>query len=127
MKEDLSAKEEDYSKIMKELTIIKDEGKDLYRKNQIEDAKKRFNDGYNYYTKIIKLEGITMDQYNELIQIYIKILSNLALCFYKQGNYKQSIIYDLKLISLDSHFAKSIVRLFNAYSKINAVCHCLHI
>ena len=122
MKEDLEKKEDDdFKEIMNNLKKVKEEGNDLYRKKQIEEAKNIFINGYNCYKKISSLNSklISMDQYNDIISLYIKILSNLALCYYKQGNYEQSIKYDLQLISLDPEFAKSLVRLFYAYSRIN--------
>ena len=50
-----------------------------------------------------------------------KILSNLALCYYKQGKYTEAIEYDLKLYKKSPKFGKSIVRLFKSYAKLNNI------
>ena len=111
----------EFEKIMKEFTKIKEEGNELYKKKQIEIAKKRYMDGRDYYEKNVKsfLLSASNEQYNDIISIYVKILSNLALCYYKQGQFKESIIYDLEIIAFNPKFAKSIVRLIRAYSKVN--------
>ena len=94
----------------------------MYKKKQLEEAKTKFYEGYKLFEKessIIYNEFYINEQCESLIIIYKKILSNLALCYYKQENYNKSIEFDLKLIALEPKFGKSIVRLFNSYSKIN--------
>ena len=112
----------DFSNLLINLENIKNEGNKLYKKKQIEEAKTKFYEGYKLFEKessIIYNEFYINKQCESLIIIFKKILSNLALCYYKQENYNKSIEFDLKLIALESKFGKSIVRLFNSYSKIN--------
>jgi tetratricopeptide (TPR) repeat protein len=114
----------DFTNLLNNLENIKYEGNKLYRKNQIEEAKTKFYEGYKLFEKesfIIYNEYYINEQCENLIIIYKKILSNLALCYYKQENYNKSIEFDLKLIALEPKFGKSIVRLFNSYSKINKI------
>ena len=112
----------DFSNLLINLENIKNEGNKLYKKKQIEEAKTKFYEGYKLFEKessIIYNEFYINKQCESLIIIFKKILSNLALCYYKQENYNKSIEFDLKLIALEPKFGKSIVRLFNSYSKIN--------
>ena len=69
----------------------------------------------------LKKDSLNDDEYNEIILLGKKILSNLALCFYKQGNYPQAIFYDLKLLKNHPNFGKSIVRLFKSSIKLNKI------
>ena len=112
----------DFTNLIDELEKIKNEGNKLYKSKQIEEAKTKFIEGYKIFEKN------TLNIYNQLycnkqceniIIIYKKILSNLALCFYKQEDFNKAIEFDLKLIALEPKFGKSIVRLFNCYSKIS--------
>ena len=112
----------DFSNLLINLENIKNEGNKLYKKKQIEEEKTKFYAGYKLFEKessIIYNEFYINKQCESLIIIFKKILSNLALCYYKQENYNKSIEFDLKLIALEPKFGKSIVRLFNSYSKIN--------
>jgi tetratricopeptide (TPR) repeat protein len=112
----------DFSNLLNNLENLKNEGNKLYKKKQLEEAKTKFYEGYKLFEKessIIYNEFYINEQCESLIIIYKKILSNLALCYYKQENYNKSIEFDLKLIALEPKFGKSIVRLFNSYSKIN--------
>ena len=121
----LTNKEEKYKdskNLIYELEKIKNKGNELYKKKQIEEAKTKFIEGYQIFEKessIIYKELYSNKQCENVILIYKKILSNLALCYYIQKNFNKAIEFDLKLISLDPKFGKSIVRLFNSYSKIN--------
>ena len=114
--------ESELTKIIKDLTKIKEEGNDLYKRNKKEEALKIFLKGYTQFhesSKKFNNEYSNSRQYEELLIIYKKILSNLALCYYKQGNYKKAIVYDLEMIALDPKYGRSIVRLLKSYSKIN--------
>ncbi len=118
-KENLESK---LTKIIKDLTKIKEKGNDLYKRNKKEEALQKFLKGYNQFhesSKKFNNEYSNSRQYEELLIIYKKILSNLALCYYKQGNYKEAIVYDLEMIALDPKYGRSIVRLLKSYSKIN--------
>ena len=114
--------ESELTKIIKDLTKIKEKGNDLYKRNKKEEALQKFLKGYNQFhesSKKFNNEYSNSRQYEELLIIYKKILSNLALCYYKQGNYKEAIVYDLEMIALDPKYGRSIVRLLKSYSKIN--------
>ena len=114
----------DFSKLIEELKKIKDEGNSLYKQKKYDDAKKKYQEGLEKYGKdsfLVNKEKGNNQQCKDVIDLYKKILSNLALCFYKQGNYEKSIEYDLKMIEIDPKFGKSIVRLFNAYSRTNKI------
>ena len=121
----LTNKEEkniDLTNLIDELEAIKNKGNELYKRKQIEEATTKFNEGYQIFIKespIIYNELYSNKQSENVILIYKKILSNLALCYYMQKNYNKAIEFDLKLIALEPKFGKSIVRLFNSYSKIN--------
>ena len=119
---DKGNKKTDFTKLINELTKIKNDGNILYKNSQIEEAKNKFEEGIKKFeddSSIIYSEFYNNEQCENLLLLYKKLLSNLSLCYYKQEKYNESIIYDLKLISLDPTFGKSIVRLFNSYSKIN--------
>ena len=114
----------DFSDLISELTNIKEEGNSLYKSKKIEEAKNKFKEGYDKYLKelpLINKEKENNEQCKEVLLLVKKILSNLALCYYKQENYKEAINYDLKIIAEYPKFGKSIVRLFNSYKKIKEI------
>ena len=114
----------DFSNLISELTKIKNDGNNLYKQKKIEESKVKFLEGFDIFNKqlsLINKERGNNDQCKEALLLYKKILSNIALCFYKQEKYKEAIEYDLKLISIHPKFGKSIVRLFNSYSKLNLI------
>ena len=117
-------KKTDFSNLILELTKAKDEGNTLYKQKKLDDAKKKYEEGLEKYAKessLINKEKSSNEQCNEVLLLHKKILSNLALCYYKQGNYEKAIEYDLKIIAEDPKFGKSIVRLFNSYSRTNKI------
>ena len=105
-----------------ELKTIKNEADSLYQNNKIEESKNKFLEAYNLYekesSKVIN-EYYEDNNINELNNIYKNILSNLALCYYNQNDYKDAIIYDLKFIALEPKNVDCIIRLFYSYSKLN--------
>ena len=111
----------DFTQLISDLTKIKDEGNALYKKKNLEEAEKKYEEGIILFAKesplINKERGIN-EQCKEVLILYQKILSNMALSFYKRGNYEKAIEYDLKIIENFPKFGKSIVRLFNSYSKL---------
>ena len=112
----------DFSNLISELTKIKDEGNSLYKEKKIEEAKNKFKEGNDKFEKessLVNKEKENNEQCKDVLLLLKKILSNLALCYYKQGKYKESIEYDLKIIANYPKFGKSIVRLFNAYLRLN--------
>ena len=116
--------ESELSILINDLTKIKEEGNDLYKKNQKEEALKIFLKGYKLYhdkSKTIYNDYFFCSRFNELSIVIKKILSNIALCYYKQENYRQAIIYDLEIIALEPRYGRSIVRLLKSYSKINKI------
>ena len=121
----LTNKEEkntDLTNLIDELEKIKNKGNEMYKRKQIEEATTKFNEGYQIFIKespVIYNELYINKQCENVILIYKKILSNLALCYYMQKNFNKAIEFDLKLLALEPKFGKSIVRLFNSYSKIN--------
>ena len=115
-------KNTDLSNLIDKLEKINNKGNELFKRKQIEEAKTKFTEGYQIFEKespIIYNELYSNKQCENVILIYKKILSNLALCYYIQKNFTKAIEFDLKLIALQPKFGKSIVRLFNSYSKIN--------
>ena len=110
------------SNLINDLSKIKNEAKLLFKNNKIEESKNKFLEGYNIFeaesTKIYK-EYYDDGKINDLLNIFKKILSKIALCYFNQKNYKDAIIYDLKMIALDPKYCKSIVRLFKSYLKLN--------
>ena len=116
-------KNKDYlSNLINDLSKINNEAKLLLKNNKIEKSKNKFLEGYNIFekesTKIYK-EYYDDGKVNDLLNIYKKILSKITLCYFTQKKYKDSIVYDLKMIALDPKNYKSIVRLFKSYSKLN--------
>ena len=112
------------SDLLEELTKYKEEGNNLYKEKKIEEAKLKFKEGYDKYEREIpdiKKNFSNSPKFNEIEIESNKILSNLALCYYKQGKYTEAIEYDLKLFSKSPKFGKSIVRLFRSYSKLNKI------
>jgi len=112
----------DFTNLISEVTKFKEKGCALYKEKKIEEAKGVFKEGIDAIEKespIINKERETNEQCKEILLLSKKILSNIALCYYKQGKYKESIEYDLKIIQNYPNFGKSIVRLFNAYSRLN--------
>ena len=124
MKENNNIPEKKSSKLVNDLTKYKDEGCALYKEKKIVEATNKFRQGFSQFEDEIsglKKDSLNDDEYNEIILLGKKILSNLALCFYKQGNYPQAIIYDLKLLKNHPNFGKSIVRLFKSSIKLNKI------
>ena len=114
----------DFSNLISELTNIKNEGNSLYKSKKIEEATNKFKEGYEKYLKelpLINKERENNDQCKEVLILAKKILSNLALCYYKQEKYEDAIKYDLKILAEHPKFGKSIVRLFNSYSRVNKI------
>lgn len=114
----------DLPKLITDLTKIKNEGNKLYKQKNIEEAKKKFEEGHELYRNnlsSIKREIENNETFKEIIILHKKILSNIALCYYKQENYEKAVEYDLKIIPIDPKFGKSIVRLFNSYSRLNKI------
>ena len=112
-----------YAELIKELTKYKEEGNALYKAKKIEEAKAKFKEGFDKFEKeSAKLnKELNNEEYSEIIIVGKKILSNLALCYYKQGKYEEAIEYDIKLLQSHPRFGKSIVRLFNSYSRLNKI------
>ena len=108
--------------LINELKTIKNEADSLYQNNKIEESKNKFLEAYKLYekesSKVIN-EYYEDNNINELNNIYKNILSNLALCYYNQNDYKDAIIYDLKFIALEPKNVDCIIRLFYSYSKLN--------
>ena len=124
MKENNNIPEKKSSKFVNDLKKYKDEGCALYKEKKIVEATNKFRQGFSQFEDEIsglKKDSLNDDEYNEIILLGKKILSNLALCFYKQGNYPQAIIYDLKLLKNHPNFGKSIVRLFKSSIKLNKI------
>ena len=124
MKENNNIPEKKSSKLVNDLTKYKDEGCALYKEKKIVEATNKFSQGFRQFEDEIsglKKDSLNDDEYNEIILLGKKILSNLALCFYKQGNYPQAISYDLKLLKNHPNFGKSIVRLFKSSIKLNKI------
>jgi len=116
--------QDDTSNLITELTKIKNEGNDLYKQKKIEEAKDTYNQGikkFNEKYSLINKEIINDEKNKEILTLYKKILSNMALCYYKQEKYKEAIEYDLKLLEVSPKFAKSLVRLIKSYSKLNLI------
>ena len=109
------------SKLLEELTKYKNEGCELYKQKKTDEALLKFKEAYEKFEKEnpkIPKESKNTEDYKNLLLISKKILSNLALCYYKQGKYNESIQYDMKLLESDPKFGKAIVRIFNSYSKL---------
>lgn len=112
----------DLDNLLNELSKLKNEATLLYKNNKIEEAINKYIEIYKILKK--ELPKIHIDysysyKYDEIMLLYRKILSKLALCYYIEGNYTEAIKYDLKVITLEPKNVKSIVRLFNSYSKNN--------
>jgi len=106
--------------LKKDLENYKNEGNALYREGKIEEAKLKFKDGYELYKQDFRKIKKSADKkvLEEVHLLFKKILSNLALCYYKQGEYKESIKYDTELLLAYPKFGKSIVRILKAYAKL---------
>ena len=112
------------SDLLEELIKCKQKGNQLYKENKIEEAKLKFKEGYDKYEREspdLSKNFSNSPKFNEIEIESNKILSNLALCYYKQGKYTEAIEYDKKLFSKSPKFGKSIVRLFKSYSKLNNI------
>ena len=107
--------------LLSELEKIKNEGNALYKEKKIDDAKSKFTQGIKLFDDNYSLINKESQTNSEIFFLHKKILSNLALCYYIQGMYKDAIFYDLKLISHYPKFGKSFVRLIKSYSKINKI------
>ena len=112
------------SDLLEELIKCKQKGNQLYKENKIEEAKLKFKDGYDKYEREspdLSKNFSNSPKFKEIEIESNKILSNLALCYYKQGKYTEAIEYDKKLFSKSPKFGKSIVRLFKSYSRLNNI------
>ena len=93
----------DFTQLISDLTKIKDEGNALYKKKKIEESEKKYEEGIKLFAKespLINKERGSNEQCKEVLLLYKKILSNMALSFYKKGNYEKAIEYDLKIIKI---------------------------
>ena len=112
------------SDLLDELINYKEEGNKLYKEKKIDEARLKFKEGYDKYEREIpeiRKNFSNCPKYNEIEIESNKILSNLALCYFKQQKYTEAIEYDLKLFTKNPKFGKSIVRLFRSYSKLNKI------
>ena len=112
------------SDLLEELIKCKQKGNQLYKENKIEEAKLKFKEGYDKYEREspdLSKNFSNSPKFKEIEIESNKILSNLALCYYKQGKYTEAIEYDKKLFSKSPKFGKSIVRLFKSYSRLNNI------
>ena len=113
-----------HAELIKELTKYKDEGNALYKEKKIDEAKEKFKQGFDKFEKesekIIK-DSSNNEEYEEIMTLGKKLLSNLALCYYKQGKYLEAIDYDRKLLMSHPKFGKSIVRLFKSHSRLKQI------
>ena len=98
------------------------EGNSLFKQNKIEEAKIKFKEGLEKFeekSSFIEKEKDNNIQYNKVLYNLNLLLSKLSSCYYKQGLYKESIEYDLKIIENNPKYGKSLSRLFNSYTKLN--------
>ena len=119
----------DFTELIKELTEIKKQGNELYKKDSFEEAISKYKEGQEKLEKIISkvfLERSYNPQSNDLLDLYKQILSNLSLCYIKLGKNDESIDLNKKIISIDEKYDKAYARLFNAYIKMgkkNEACY----
>ncbi len=112
----------DFSNLLSEVTNLMDTADKLDKNNKLEEEKNILMEAYeNLESNLpqINNEYGNNNKCQELFLLYKKILSTIALCYYRQKNYKEAIIYDLKMISYEPKNDETIIRLFNSYSKIN--------
>ena len=124
LEEVVSSKESRLSSLLNDLTNYKNEGCQLYKEKKIEEAKLKFKKGHEIFEQEfpnINKESSNPEDYNNALLLSKKILSNLALCYYKLGQYNEAIEYDRKLLAIYPKFAKSIVRIFKSYSRLNQI------
>ena len=114
-------KSEKYTQLIKELTNLKEEGNILYSQNKKEEAKLKYKQAYEKFESEFsskEKQSLLDEKNNEIILLLEKILSNLALCYYTQEQYKEAIEIDKKLLEINPNFSKSLVRLFNSFIKL---------
>jgi tetratricopeptide (TPR) repeat protein len=112
----------DFSDIITELTELEQEGTKLLKQSKLDDAKDKFMKGHNKFETISeKIYNYLTDndQVEQVLSLHKFSLSKIAECYFEQKNYKEAIVYDLKLICLDPKNYEAIYRLFYSYSKIN--------
>ena len=112
----------DFSNLLREVSNLMDTADKLDKNNKLEEEKNKFMEAYEKLES--ELPQINNECWNnnkcqELFLLYKKILSKIALYHYRQKNYKEAIIYDLKMITYEPKNDETIIRLFNSYSKIN--------
>lgn len=111
----------DFSDLMAELKDLNLEGNALFKQSKLEEAKNKFLQGDEKFAqeseKIYKL-FTNNDQVDQILSLYKYFLSKIAECYFQQKNYKDAIVYDLKLICLEPKNYEAIYRLFISYSKI---------
>ena len=112
----------DFSDIITELTELEQEGTKLLKQSKLDDAKDKFMKGHDKFETISeKIYNLLTDndQVEQVLSLHKFSLSKIAQCYFEQKNYKEAIVYDLKLICLDPKNAEAIYRLFYSYSKID--------
>ena len=112
----------DFSDIITELTELEQEGTKLLKQSKLDDAKDKFMKGHDKFETISeKIYNLLTDndQVEQVLSLHKFSLSKIAECYFGQKNYKEAIVYDLKLICLDPKNAEAIYRLFYSYSKID--------
>ena len=98
--------------LSEKLTKLKNDGNDIFKEKKYDEAIKIYKQGIELYEK----ESQKNDEENLL---YKKLLANIALSYYKQNKFDDSIQYDLKILQLDPKYDRSVIRLFKAYDKLN--------
>ncbi len=124
-----SLKKTDFTKLIEKLVKSKIEGNALYKQKKYEDAIKIYKEGlesYNKESKDVNREIGYNEQSKEVLDSYKKVLANTALSYYKQGNFEESIKYDLIMIQNDSKYDRSFIRLFKAYTKLNKLSQAVY-
>ena len=112
----------DFSDIITELTELEQDGTKLLKQSKLDDAKDKFMKGHDKFETISeKIYNLLTDndQVEQVLSLHKFSLSKIAECYFEQKNYKEAIVYDLKLICLDPKNAEAIYRLFYSYSKID--------
>ena len=112
-----------FTNLIKDLTKLKEEGNELYTQKNINGAMLKFKEAYQKYESEFSVdEHLLLSNNKDIKEILVlknKILSNLALCHYVQGRYQEAIEYDKNIIKNEPKYAKSLVRLYNCYMKLN--------
>jgi tetratricopeptide (TPR) repeat protein len=103
-------KETNSNELIEEARDLKDFGNNLFKKEDLERAIRKYNMALEKI-KEIKKDTITTEQQNDMNLISLNCFNNLGVVTYKYGDYHMTIDYCTKALEIDPKNYKALYRL----------------